>query len=76
VVEHQSKLDMRRALAELDIPVLAAYSTNDPYYPPSLAQYIADIAHAGEYALFQRSRHCIPIEEPDRFCSVVEEFAR
>jgi pimeloyl-ACP methyl ester carboxylesterase len=76
VVEQQAKLDMRSAVAGLDIPVLAVYSTHDPYYPPSLAQYIAESARAGEYVLFERSRHCIPIEEPDRFCRVLEEFAR
>jgi pimeloyl-ACP methyl ester carboxylesterase len=75
LVEQQSKLDMRDAVAGLGIPVLAAYSTNDPYYPPSLAQYIADQARAGEYVLFERSRHCIPIEEPERFCAVLGEFA-
>jgi pimeloyl-ACP methyl ester carboxylesterase len=74
LVEQQAKLDMRDAVAGLEIPVLAAYSTNDPYYPPSLAQYIAERARAGEYVLFEHSRHCIPIEEPDRFCAVLREF--
>jgi pimeloyl-ACP methyl ester carboxylesterase len=76
LVENQSKLDMRAALARLEIPVLAAYSTNDPYYPPSLAQYIAETARDGRQVLFERSRHCIPIEEPDRFCRMLTEFAR
>jgi pimeloyl-ACP methyl ester carboxylesterase len=66
---------MRDALARLEIPVLAAYSANDPYYPPSLARYIADRAQMGDHVLFERSRHCIPIEEPDRLCSVLREFA-
>lgn len=74
LVEHQAKLDMRDALARLEIPVLAAYSTNDPYYPPSLAEYIARRARAGTHVLFERSRHCIPLEEPERFCEVVREF--
>lgn len=76
LVEQQSKLDMRGALERLQIPVLAAYSRHDPYYPVSLAQYIAELAPAGRHVIFDRSRHCIPIEEPDRFCAVVEEFAR
>jgi pimeloyl-ACP methyl ester carboxylesterase len=75
LVENQAKLDMRDALTQLDIPVLAAYSTNDPYYPPSLAEYIARSARAGDHVLFERSRHCIPIEEAERFCHVVREFA-
>jgi pimeloyl-ACP methyl ester carboxylesterase len=75
LVENQSKLDMRDALAGLDIPVLAAYSTNDPYYPPSLARYIAEHTGAGQHVLFEKSRHCIPIEEADQFCHVLREFA-
>lgn len=75
LVEHQSKLDMRDALAGLEIPVLAVYSTNDPYYPPSLAEYIAARVRVGSHVLFERSAHCIPIEEPDRFCAVLREFS-
>ncbi|MFZ0040417.1 MAG: alpha/beta hydrolase [Solirubrobacteraceae bacterium] len=75
VVEQQSRLDMRAALARLQVPVLAAYSCHDPYYPPSLAEYIADRAPVGSQVIFERSRHCIPIEEADRFCDVVREFA-
>jgi pimeloyl-ACP methyl ester carboxylesterase len=76
LVEQQSKLDMRDAVAELEVPVLAVYSTNDPYYPPSLARYIAERAPVGDHVLFEHSRHCIPIEEPERFCAVLREFAR
>ncbi len=76
LVEEQSKLDMRPVISELQIPVLAVYSRNDPYYPVSLAQYIAERARAGRYVIFERSRHCIPIEEPERFCAVLREFAR
>ncbi len=75
LVENQSRMDMRAALAALEIPVLAAYSTNDPYYPPSLARYIAEHARAGDHVLFEKSRHCIPIEEATRFCQVLTEFA-
>jgi pimeloyl-ACP methyl ester carboxylesterase len=75
LVENQARMDMRDALSALDIPVLAAYSTNDPYYPPSLARYIAERARQGSHVLFEKSRHCIPIEEADRFCQVLREFA-
>jgi non-heme chloroperoxidase len=75
LVEQQSKLDMREAISELEIPVLAAYSRHDPYYPVSLAEYIAARAPAGRQVIFERSGHCIPIEEPDRFCGVLREFA-
>jgi pimeloyl-ACP methyl ester carboxylesterase len=74
LVEHQSRLDMRPALTAFDLPVVAAYSRHDPYYPPSLAHYIAEHAKNGRAAIFERSRHCIPIEEPDRFCALIREL--
>ena len=73
-VEHQSRLDMRPALESLSIPVLAVYSSHDPYYPPSLAHDIAARAQNGRALIFDRSAHCIPIEEPDRFCDAVTQF--
>jgi pimeloyl-ACP methyl ester carboxylesterase len=75
VVREQAKLDMRDALARLGIPVLAVYSDRDPYYPPSLADDIATRASNGRRVLFHQSAHCIPIEEPDRFCEVLRAFA-
>ncbi|MHB1568326.1 MAG: alpha/beta fold hydrolase [Solirubrobacteraceae bacterium] len=75
VVHEQAKLDMRQALASLDMPVLATYATADPYYPASLADAIAGLARHGSQEIFERSAHCIPIEEPDRFSSLVSEFA-
>lgn len=75
VVREQAKLDMRDAVARLAIPVLAAYSTRDPYYPASLADDIAARAPNGRRVIFEQSAHCIPIEEPDRFCEVLSDFA-
>jgi non-heme chloroperoxidase len=75
VVREQAKLDMRAALARLELPVLAVYSRHDPYYPISLADEIAARARHGRRVIFDRSAHCTPIEEPQRFCQVLEEFA-
>jgi non-heme chloroperoxidase len=75
VVREQAKLDLRGALAALRIPVLAAYSRHDPYYPPSLAEHIAASAHDGRSVIFEHSAHCIPIEEPERFCDELRRFA-
>jgi non-heme chloroperoxidase len=76
LVEQQAKLDMRQALTELQIPVLAVYSRHDPYYPESLAHHIARTARRGRAVIFDHSAHCVPIEEAERFCEVVDEFAR
>jgi pimeloyl-ACP methyl ester carboxylesterase len=75
VVREQAKLDMRGALERLEVPVLAAYSSHDPYYPVSLADDIAGRAKDGRRVIFQRSAHCTPIEEAERFCGALSDFA-
>jgi non-heme chloroperoxidase len=74
-VEQQAQLDMRGVLAALAIPVLAVYSDHDPYYPSSLAHDVAARARRGRAIIFERSAHCIPIEEPDRLCQAIREFS-
>jgi non-heme chloroperoxidase len=74
VVRQQARLDMRDAVARARVPVLAAYSRADPYYPVSLAHDIARRAPDGRAVIFEHSAHCIPIEEAERFCAVVEAF--
>jgi pimeloyl-ACP methyl ester carboxylesterase len=74
VVRHQVKLDHRDAVAGLKVPVLAAYGRHDPYYPTSLADWIADRAPDGRAVIFEESAHNPPFEEPARFVEVLEEF--
>jgi non-heme chloroperoxidase len=73
-VRHQAKLDMRDAVAGLRVPVLAVYSTRDPYYPSSLAHDIAERAPDGRAVIFEHSAHCIAHEESERFCAMLEAF--
>jgi non-heme chloroperoxidase len=76
LVRAQAELDQRDVVAALEIPVLAVYSRHDPYYPTTLADWIAAAAPRGERALLDRSAHCAPLEEPERLAAVLEEFAR
>jgi non-heme chloroperoxidase len=76
VVREQAKLDMRDAVAGAQVPVLAAYSEGDPYYPTSLAHDIAERARDGRAVIFEHSAHCLPFEEAERFAEVVESFGR
>ena len=75
-VREQANLDMRAAVAGARVPVLAAYSKHDPYYPASLADDIAARAPRGRAVIFERSAHCLPFEEAERFAGVLEEFGR
>lgn len=74
VVREQARLDMRAAVRELRVPVLAAYSTRDPYYPTSLGEWIAANAPDGRLATFEHSAHGTPVEEPAAFVAALEAF--
>jgi pimeloyl-ACP methyl ester carboxylesterase len=71
----QAELDMRAALAQLDVPVLALYARDDPYYPPELADYIATHAKHGAKVLLDRGAHYVQVQAPDAFAAALEQFA-
>ncbi|HSK15508.1 MAG TPA: alpha/beta hydrolase [Gaiellaceae bacterium] len=75
LVREQARLDLRAVVESLDVPVLAAYSRHEPWWPPELADWIAEHAPRGERAIFERSAHCPSFEEPESFCAVLEDFA-
>lgn len=75
LVREQACLDMRAVVEGLRVPVLALYGRHDPYYPTALADWIAAHARIGERTIFEHSAHCIPIEEGERFCAVLHDFA-
>jgi non-heme chloroperoxidase len=74
IVRSQVKTDMREAVKRLRVPVLAAYSDGDPYYPTSLADWIAAEAPDGQRAELHASAHATPLEEPEAFAAAVEAF--
>ena len=74
IVEAQMLLNHIPVLPTLRMPVLALYGANDPYYPTSLAEYIAGQTPDGSLVIFEESAHAPHYEEPDRFCEVVAEF--
>ncbi|MGW4489509.1 alpha/beta fold hydrolase [Amycolatopsis sp. NPDC004368] len=75
VVRNQAAIDHRQAVCALTVPVLAAYADRDPYYPASLAQWIADHAPEGHVTVLKNSAHCAPLEEPERLAEVISDFA-
>lgn len=75
VVREQARLDHRDAVRGLKVPVLAAYSAKDPFYPPDLAKWIASAAPCGSFELFYESGHATARDEPEKFARVISEFA-
>jgi pimeloyl-ACP methyl ester carboxylesterase len=76
LVRAQADVDHRGTVERLDVPILAAYSRRDPYWPLGLAEWIAEHARHGSMTTFEHSAHCAPIEEPASVCQVVKDFAR
>lgn len=74
-VRAQMRLDMRDAVTRVRVPLLAAYSDRDPYYPVSLAEHIAAAAPDGHLAVLRESAHCTPIEEPVAYSALLARFA-
>jgi non-heme chloroperoxidase len=74
-VGHQRKLDMRDVVRGLDVPVMAAYSEHDPYYPVSLGEFIAAAAPHGKLMVFSESAHATPLEEPRTLAQAIAEFS-
>lgn len=74
LVRNQAMVDHRASIGNLNVPVLAAYSTRDPYWPVELAKWIAASAPRGHIHEFTESAHCAPLEEPAEFARVVADF--
>ncbi len=75
IVRAQALLDLRGVVETLRVPVLAAYSDHDPYYPTSLADWIAEHAPDGQRAELHASAHATPLEEPEALADAIERFA-
>jgi pimeloyl-ACP methyl ester carboxylesterase len=75
LVREQARLDLRGVVERLEVPVLAAYGRHEPWWPPELADWIAEHAPRGERVVFEQSAHCPPLEEVECFCAVLEDFA-
>jgi pimeloyl-ACP methyl ester carboxylesterase len=76
LVCNQSLVDHRSTVQAIDVPVLAAYSAHDPYWPVSLGEWIAENATLGSLHIFTESAHCAPLEESAEFARVIANFAK
>lgn len=76
LVRNQALIDHTETVRQLQIPILAAYSPKDPYWPIELAYWIEKNAPHARVHTFMKSAHCPPLEEPAEFARVVAEFSR
>ncbi len=63
--------DERDTLGRLRCPTLVITGAKGRIYPAETAQFISKIAPDCEIAVFEKSGHSVPLEEPDRFARVL-----
>lgn len=70
------RFDHRRALGEVECPVLLIAGAHDPVTRPEWGIEVAEALPPGrgEMVVFESSSHMITADEPDRFARLVEGF--
>jgi len=61
-------------LPEIDAPTLVLTGAKDVMTPPRLAEEMAEIIPNARLEILPEASHTLPIDEPDRFNRLVEEF--
>lgn len=67
--------DQRGTIPNIDIPWLVAYGANSRVYPPETAAWLANAAPDARKVEFELSGHSPHLEEPEKFATVLTEFA-
>jgi pimeloyl-ACP methyl ester carboxylesterase len=75
IVAEQAKLDFTDFMCQVEIPTLALYGSQDPFYDPALAHWIAAEVPDGRAVVVEGSAPAVHIDASDRFVEVVTGFA-
>lgn len=70
------RFDVRSRLCEVDAPTLVAVGRHDPICPVEESEEIHRLVKDSELAIFEKSGHNPPADEPERFQSVVDDFLK
>src|SRR5712691_3194793 len=66
--------DAKDVVRMLDGRLLVCVGEHDPFFPVGEARALAESAHDGRLEVFAGAGHLPPLERPDRFDAVVDEF--
>ncbi|MFC6724244.1 alpha/beta fold hydrolase [Halobium palmae] len=66
--------DYRNVLPEIDVPTLVCAGADEKWRGVANVRYAAELVPGAQFELFERSGHCITVEEPQRFNRVLTEF--
>jgi pimeloyl-ACP methyl ester carboxylesterase len=66
--------DYRDVLPDIDVPTLVCAGADEKWRGVANVRYAAELVPDAQFELFERSGHCITVEEPERFNHVLIEF--
>lgn len=66
--------DYRDVLPEIDVPTLVCAGADEKWRGVANVRYAAELIPDARFERFERSGHCISVEEPERFNRVLTEF--
>lgn len=67
-------MDLRDAVAQLDVPLLAAYGCRSQFFSEAASAFLEVTAPHARRIAFEASGHAPHLEEPDRFNALLSEF--
>jgi pimeloyl-ACP methyl ester carboxylesterase len=68
--------NVKEELAKLKLPVLIIWGRDDQITPPSVAQEFHESLEGSRLEFIDRCGHSPPIEQPERFSSILKSFLR
>jgi pimeloyl-ACP methyl ester carboxylesterase len=69
-----SRMDLRRALAAVDVPTVVLAGSEDAVTPPQLGRAIAAALPGARFELVPDAGHLLPLEAPDHIVATVGEL--
>lgn len=68
--------DYRNVLPDIDVPTLVCAGADEKWRGVANVKYATELIQDARSELFERSGHCMTVEEPERFNRVLGEFLR
>lgn len=66
--------DYRKVLPKVDVPMLVCAGADEKWRSVASVKHVLELAPDARFELFEKSGHCITLEEPDKFNQVVKDF--
>ncbi|WP_431803880.1 alpha/beta fold hydrolase [Halobacillus andaensis] len=74
IVFNQTAVDYRETLSNVDIPTLICFGRDDKFFPVAAGEYIQKRIPGSKLVPFEKSSHCLFLEEPDKFNKELDHF--